>query len=751
MHDDLLVVEPQSPPARNLQLALVELLQVARTRLGVFLGSSIGLFLAVTISALVTPPLFTGTARVMVDMRQNNTLSTQNVQQVLSGLPTDQASILDQVQILKSRQLAGRVVDRLRLDLDPEFAASLVHHTSLLGYLNPLHYLRPSVIDRLSPDERKELLRDKTIDRFENDLSVAQVQLSTAIEINFQCLDPAKAARIANAIADAYVEDQLNAKLEATQRATQWISSRLGKLAQDARIAEAALENYKTSHHLTDVASGSGSISVLDQQIAAATAQLMQAKVDRAQSEATLSRVRSLVNSGHAADVSQVVSSPLITQLRQQQAELVQKQALMASRYGPQHPKMLDLIAEQRDLQTKIEEEIQHVVGTAANDVAVASSRAGALESNLRQLEGQSSVQGQARVEQRELEANASSSRAIYDSFVSRIKQTEQEQTLQIPDARIISRSPTPTAQSFPPLFLIFVGSIPASIFFGFLVVVMLERLDHGFRTVARVEEVLGLPVLATLPDTVGRRLIGASRAHEEVVAADEMVERPLGTFAESVRGLQMGLTLSNVDCAPKVVLVTSAVPSEGKTTTALSLARHVAQSGQKVILVDGDLRRPGIREMTGIGPSERDLVDVLQGACPLESAIVGEPRSPLALLPAAKSVSNAPDLVESQAMRRLVKQLSETYDLVVIDSAPILPVNDTRILSRLADAVLFVIRWENTPRNAALDAVKSLRSVHAPLAGVVLSLADTKRFHYYSFGYAGYHYSSAYTKYYEN
>ena len=751
LHDDLLTVEPASgsPDKETLPLAVIDLLQATRSRLGVFIRASAGLFLAILIVAALTTPMYTGTSRVMVDTRQNNPLSTQNVQQVLSGLPNDQATILDQVQILQSRQLAARVVDKLRLDLDPEFAGSLPK-TSLLGYLNPLHYLRPQVADQLSSEERKELLRDKTIDAFESRLSVGQTGLSTAIGIDFESREAAKAARVANAIADAYVEDQLNAKLEATQRATQWISSRLGKLAQDARLAEAALEKYKADHHITDVAAQSGTtVSVLDQQVATATTQLMQAQVDRAQAEATLGRVRSLVNSGHAADVSQVVSSPLITQLRQQQAELVQKQAEMASRYGPNHPKMLDLIAEQRDLQTKIDEEIQHVVGTAANDVAVASARAAALEGSLKHLEGQSTVQGQARVEERELEANATSSRALYDSFVSRIKQTEQEQTLQIPDARVISRSAIPTSPSFPPLTLVFLTAIPVSLLFGVLVVMALERLDHGFRTTARVEEALGLPVLATLPDMTGSS-VGGSRERNEIAVADEIIDRPTGTYAEAVRGLQMGLRLSNVDRAPRIVVVTSAVPAEGKTTTALSLARHAALGGKRVILVDGDLRRPSIRKMTDLAETQFDLIDLLQGLCSLDNVLVNDPMSSLALLPAARGVRNAPDLLESNAMRHLLNSLAETYDMVVVDSAPILPVNDTKILTQLADATLFVVRWEKTPRGAAQDAVKALRSAHAQLAGAVLSMTDPKRFHYYAFGYAGYSYASAYAKYYE-
>ena len=166
------------------------------------------------------------------------------------------------------------------------------------------------------------------------------------------------------------------------------------------------------------------------------------------------------------------------------------------------------------------------------------------------------------------------------------------------------------------------------------------------------------------------------------------------------------------------------------------------------MVLVDGDLRRPNVKRTASLGDHPHDLIDVLKGDVPLDMAIMKDPRTPLMVLPAAKHVKNAPDLIESQAMAKVISVLRGTFDLVIIDSAPILPVTDTRILTRLADAVLFVIRWELTPRDAAADAIKSLRDVHAPIAGLALTRADSKRFHYYSFGYSGYYYS--YAKYYE-
>ncbi len=607
------------------------------------------IFLTVMLIAIATPPLYTGAATVMLDTRQNTTV---DVQQVLSRSDSGPGHNPQSGTVLTSREFAGRVADKLHLDQDSEFISPTrwrrrrddrsPQSASLYQWLGA---------SRLTADQRKEIVRKSGSTNSKAAFRCLRFGCRQALQIEFQSKNPVKAWVIANEISEAYVEDQIEreARGDAEPRHAGFLP-RLGRLAQDARIAEAALEEYKAANHLTDVATqnGTGTISVLDQQIGAATTQLMQAQMDRAQAEATLSRVRSLVASGHAADVSTVVNSPLISTLREQEATLVQQQAQMASRYGPEHPKMLDLLAEKRDLESKINEEIQHVVGTAANDVAVAAAREGALEGSLKQFESMSNVQGVARVKERELEATATSTRALYDSFIARVKQTEQEETLQLPDARVISRADIPTHASYPPMLLVFSAAVPLSLIFGFIVVFMLEGLDNGFRTASRVEAILGLPVLSTLPEgsTVrGKRTAGGDKdQQDERRVVDEIVDRPLSSFAEAVRGLQMGLSLYNVDHAPKVIIVTSAVPSEGKTTTALSLARHMALTGQKVILVDGDLRRPTVRNIPGAKLDGFDIVDVLQGGCTLDKAISQDPRTPLAILPALKHVKNAPD-----------------------------------------------------------------------------------------------------------
>jgi capsular exopolysaccharide synthesis family protein len=731
---------------RDATSPIMEIWQVARLRARVILGAAAAVFVLIALIDLAITPLYKGTAVVMLDERQNNVV---NVQAVLSGLPTDQASILNQIQILQSHELAWRVITKLGLDHDPEFNGSLrTSWVDYLSWLNPLSWIPSRGL--LSPQEKQRKLRDAIIRAFEKRLDVSQLQLSTALEIDFESEAPYKAAYITDAIADAYVEDQLNAKFEATVKATQFLGSRLGQLADEARKAQDAVERYKTANHITEVVGpqGSGVISVLDQQIGALNTQLVQAHTETALAEATLGRVRSLVSSGHANEVSQVTSSVMIGNLIQQQAALIQKQAEMSTRYGPKDPKMMDLMAEKRDLDAKISEEIGHVVGTAENDVAVSRAREATLQASLNELESQAGVQGTARVKLRQLEANAVSSQALYDTFVARSKQTQQEEGMQVPDARIISRSAIPVRSSFPNNMLVFSVAVVAALLAGFVVAFVLERLDHGFRTTLRAEQVLGYPVLSTLPDVTSSGQIGSGE-NAENNAADLVIDKPLSAYSEAVRGLQLGIALSNVDSTPKVVLVTSALPSEGKTTTALSLARHVAQTGLKVVLVDGDLRRPNVKRAARLEDHPHDLVDVLKGTAQLDQALIKDPRSSVMILPAAQHVKNAPDLIESQAMTRMITTLRSSFDLVIMDTAPILPVTDTKILSRLSDAVLFVVRWEKTPRDAAADAVKSLRDVHAPIAGVALTRADSKRFHYYSFGYGGYQYAS-YAKYYE-
>lgn len=713
---------------------LTGLLRMVIVRQRLIAGTAIAVFALTLIVVFNMTPLYDAKALVLLDQRQNKVV---DVDAVLSGLATDPTSIENQLQILRSRNLMSHVIDKLHLDQEVSTITAPGALTDFLSSLNPANWFGgPAVVK--TPDQLKEERRERIINGLLAAETVTVLGRSSAIQITFRSSNPQKAADTANAIADAYVEDQLNAKFEATQKTSQWLADRLQQLSAQMQAVDAAVQEYKAEHNITETANGG---SVLDLQLAQLNAQLVDAKSNLAEAQAKYAQVRQLQASGRAEDLSQVFQAGMIEQLRTQQAELLRQKAQFLTIYGPRHPKMLDIESQLRDIDSKIDDEVKRVVATVANDVAVASAHVGSLQGSLAHIEAQSTDQSKAEVKLTELQARSTSAHQLYEAFLGKFKETQGQEGIQTPDSRIISKAIVPHEPAVPDQTRDLELAAAGGMLLGFLIALVAERLDGGVRTVSQVERLIGVPVLATLPE-----LVGVARAHQQ--AADRVIEKPLSSFAEAVRGLQMGLALSNVDQRPKIILVTSSVPDEGKTTVALSLARIAARPDQKVLLIDCDLRRPSIAKALGIANESNPLVEVLSEGVAVEDRLVSDPRSPVRCLLASHIKGNPPDLLASAAMERLLTGLKANYDLIIIDSAPLLPVNDTKILARLVDTVAFVVRWEKTPREAVSNAARMLNDIGAPLAGVVMTRADSKRYRYYSYGYQNYYH---YNKYYND
>jgi len=734
------------PPSLETLFDLRNALRLLRMRWHIVFGATLLVVALTALSVYRLTPLYTAHALVMLDAHQNQMVTSTALASREQDYFYEPSLIENQVQILASRVLAARVIDKLELDKDlkfnppppvekPDAEAGTAGLLGLLKQIDPRKWLEQPQVSILTDQEKAVDRREALVDRVLGSLNAKSRGRSTAIEISYVDPDPARAAQIANAIADAYVEDQLNAKYDASQKATQWLSDRIQTLADQVRNADVAVQQYKAENNLTDT---NGS-SVADQQLSALNGQLIVARSDLAEQEAKYSQVSALQKAGRSEDISQVVTSPLVAALRAQETELLKREADFSSRYGPRHPRMLDLASEKRNLLSKIDEEVKRVIETVANDVAIARARVTSLEASLQQATGRSTGDNRARIKLRALEANATSSHALHDAFVGRFKESEGQQGIQMPDSRIISHAILPTGPSSPNKTLALELAFAGGIFLGFLLALLVERLDSGFRTASQVEKTLGLPVLGTIPEiTWGRKTPEA--------ATDRVIDKPMSSFAEAIRGLQMSLFLSNVDKPPKVILLTSAVPGEGKTTVAVSIARLAARNGKRAVVIDCDLRRPATGKALGVTKFDFGMVEVLTGEKSLEQCLQKDPRSTLQVLPVKLKSGNPPDLLGSQAMEKLIATLRANYDLVILDSAPLLPVHDTRILARLVDATVFVVRWEKTPRDAARNAARILADIHAPLAGVILTRANTKRFQYYSYGYQSYY---SYNKYY--
>lgn len=683
-------------PGEQQPFDVAAVLRILNARKAIVAGTVGGVLALAMASFLFITQTYSATAVMMLDQRKN---SVADVNAVLSGIPADAVSLQNQIQVLTSRQLAARVVDKLKLDRDPEFNTEIA--SGFWGIFSSAGAIE------LRRDEKG---REVAINRLLKRLSVQQVGVSTSMTVSVASVDAVKSARLTNAVADAYVEDQIDTKFDATLKATEWLSNRARLMAAQVQADEAAVQQYKAEHGIVDTATGG---SIVDQQTVSVSAQLITARADLAQKEAIYDRVLQLQRTGRAVEATQVVASPLIALLRNQDAELQRQEAELSSRYLPNHPRLIDIQSQRQDTKRKIAAEIARSIDGLSNDVAVARANVRSLQDSLAQVQSKFENQNSASVKLKALESIASSSRSIYEGILSRLKEVQGQEGIATADSRIISRATVPTTAS--PRFVTVIGiAIPASFVIAFLFVFMAEAVDPSLRTTEHVDRFLGLPVLATVPELDPR-----ISSHDP---ADTVINQPSSSFAESIRGLYLGLSLENAKDAPKVLLVTSAVPGEGKTVIAVSLARLAARNGRRTIIVDADFRRPSVARTMKIPASTGGVLDVLDGRSVLENCIAIDKQSRAFVLPGASKPGNPSDLMATDALQNLIASLRGKYDLVVIDSAPLLPVNDTLLLSRFSDAALFVTQTGKTSRDAVAAALRLLNSTSVSVAGVVLT-----------------------------
>jgi uncharacterized protein involved in exopolysaccharide biosynthesis len=573
---------------------------------------------------LVLPTLYTASAVVMLDPRKNTVVG---LSAVLSEQPTDPASVQNQIQILTSRDLAGEVIQRLDLTSDPEFnialAPSSLEMSQWLG------------------GQSAESQYTSIIDGFLKHLSVDALGLSTAISVKFTSRDPAKAARIANAVVDAYIQSQVQVNAEAGHRTTAWLVQRIRELASQVQIAEANVERYKAENAINDTADGTG--SVVEQQMAAISTQLVQARADLAAKQANYDRITTLLKSGDASDISQVVSSPLIIQLRTQQSDAIRDEAQLASRYGLKHPKRVAAESQLHDLQIKIDQEVSRIAGSVANDVAVAKAQVGSLQTSLAAAEAQDNDQNLARVQLKALESDAASTRTMYESFVSRLRETQGQDAVQVSDARIISHASVPTSPSFPKRSIIFAASIPVGILLGLLSALAAERIQPSQVRSGAVPQ-FRVPVLAE-----------ARRG-----AAPRAADDPASDLAKAMRALA-----GEISHGPRAIALTSLDPRDGQSNVAVGLSRAFSQAGRRVVLIDA---HPPLTFWTlGLSPPAVGAAEVLDGRLPLARVLTRDLRSNVLLLSAS-----AGRAWQSPRMQQLIGSLLRSADVVVIDAPPI-------------------------------------------------------------------------------
>jgi capsular exopolysaccharide synthesis family protein len=723
----------------------------------------------VALTEQLITPRYTATSLVMMQPRPTRVI---DLEAVVSDLAPDESSVETQIRVLTSRELAEQVAQELGLFSDPEFNPALkeqVDRSAVLASWFPdaaheagalatrlgewLDHYRPTTVgvaDEAQPetdgpppsegsgDSPASSPHEAVVANFLKKLDVSRGGRSFAISVDFTSTDPAKAARIANAVARAYVDRQLAGKETATSEATQWLTERVEQLRDRVLTSERAVEEYRAANQLLD---GSGT-GLNEQQLASLTARLIDVRAERDEKEAQLAQVREVIESGAGYDaLAEVMSSPVILMLREQETTLLRQRAQLSREYGERHPMMLQLEAERQDLAAKIEREGRNVIQSLESEVRVAARREEALEQSLLEAKGQSSVISRARIQLSELEREAAANRSIYETFLARLAETREQQDLLQADARVISTAFVPAEPSFPKPRLMLVSGFLMSLTTGLLLAFLTEHLDRGLHAGRHLEQRLGVSNLGLVPTV--RRLRRRQRHHQY------LLEEPLSEYAEAIRSVRKSLQLLNIDQPPKVVMVTSTLPGEGKTTLATSLAASMASSSFNTMLVDLDLRHPSVaRELTQ--PVSHDLLDFMTGRASLDEVIHSDPSvEGLAYIPIKQLTRSPLNLLESEKMSWLIAQLRTRYDYVVLDTPPTLGITDARATARLADAVLFVVRWRRTKAEPALRGLELLMESHARVAGAVMTQVNLRKLAKLAYGDPGEYYK-AYKAYYQ-
>jgi len=667
--------------------------------------------------------------------------------------------VLAEMEVLKSRGLARKVVERLTLQNYEEFNPRLrVPEESLFDftkYLDPRRWIpqewkerikealgRETRVDPVEPPTEQDLVEQSlaaATNILLGKLNVQEIEFAGVVTISISSWDRNLAARIANEYPEAYIVDQLESRLEATEKANAWLSEQLQELETKVRESERAVEIFREERGLSEVAGG----GLLDRQLSELNSQLIVARAELAETEARLEQIRLLNvgNSNRLATMTEVLSSPMIQQLRSQELEVLARQSELSLEFGPRHPRMLQVQAELGEIRERIDLEVSNLIVGLENEADFARARIEKLEAGLRDVQGEFSEISQDAVQLRALEREASANRALFETFLARFKETSTTQGMETSDARVLSAAEVPGGPSYPNrrqklLTITLMG------FFGACgLVLALNLLNPGLRSPEQVQQALGEYVLGVVPSVPGKTAI-----------YDTVLDKPQSRVVEAINSLKFSLALSDPDIQVKAVQVTSSLPEEGKTSLAIALGRVEAASGKKVILIDGDLRRSSIFKKLGLKPGHKGLSDlVVAGEVELADYIMRDEKGGMDFMPIGTAeYANAGDIFSSHRMEHILEQLKARYGLVIIDAPPVMAVTDARIIGRLVDKTLFVLRWDKTPRKVARAALEQLQRFGTDVAGIVLQQVDLDRYGRFSHGDSGYYYHyGRYGKYY--
>ncbi len=711
-----------------------------RSRL-LIVGVTLLMIIAMLVALNMMTPQYTATAKVMIDPRRTRLFDTR---EVLTSLPPQLVTVMSEVEVVRSRNVASRVADKLDAWNDPFFNPALRPRQT--SWISELRAKIDELVDfdaifGTTKDTKKEVVEDTAdkvmqgvLNSVSGPLAVVPVQQSLVMQISFTSADPRRSTLVANTFAEQYVLDQLENKFEATRQAATWLTSRLDNLRNAVISSERAVAEYKAQNNLLDTRGSQPT----QQQLTELNSQLILAQAKRAELEARIARIEAEVNSdGSGGSLDQLVDSPLVQRLKEQETLLDREISDLATKYRDKHPRMVKAMAEKEELHRRLVSEVGKLTQGLRSELQITRGRESGLREQIRKIESTIRTQGQAGIKLNQLERELTSNRQIYEAFLQRSKETSEQEQAQQPEARIISRASLPGAPSSPKRGLFLAAATMLGVILGATLALLIDALRNTFVNREQLENFAGLPSLGAIPLAPSGKQV-----------SEYLLKKPHSAFAESLRSIWVALKHSGRQQIPRVVVVTSSLPGEGKSVTALSMARAIALLGNRVALVDCDLRRSSLAEKADL-KVEAHLGQVLTGTKTASEIVVHDKVQNLDIYLGQTLALPPLELLTSEAMHGFINELRSKYDLVILDCPPVLPVSDAHVLSRLADGVVFLVRWNQTPKDAVKSGLRTLDEIGANVVGLVLTQVNARKQARYGYGdTAGYqkYYKSYYT-----
>ncbi|MEA1652690.1 polysaccharide biosynthesis tyrosine autokinase [Nitrospirillum sp. BR 11164] len=723
------------PPPQQQQRDVLDTYRKIWAHRRLVLACTVGTALLAGIVGWSMPSRYTSESRVLVGVPQP---SLEGIGPTMASMTFNAERVQSEGLVAQSRELAQKVVDRLHLNDDPEFnpdAKTAAPQIPAWARLLPTSVAEWLTKPKAKPPETPEqqartaaMINNRTVDILLSKLDIATVGRSDVLKISATTRDPETASLVANAVADAYLAEQRDVKVGTASRVEEYMESRIADLRKQVDDSERAIEDYRKQYGLYDQQNGTG---IMGQRLTELNTQLITAQTAKADAEAHLNDAQNLMRQGITGDsVPEVLNNPLIQSLKQQQAAAEQRLAQLSATYGDKHPQVTDAKAQIADAQRKIKAEMQGIINGLQNVARTANARYQAVLRDFNEAKGSLGSDNQNAIHLEAMERDAAVNRHLLETMLTEEKRLIGRQQLEAPDARVISRATPPVSASYPPKALILLLGTLVGAVAGMLIALLMEEADQTFRQSSQIESATGIPVVALVPEVKGKS------------PTAQVLREPVSPFAETLRKIHIALELSEMEYSPRTVLLSSAAPGEGKSVIIAALGRLLASHGRRILIVDCDWRSPSQHKLFNVS-NKHGLASLLtDDSVVLDDCIHHDTLSGLELITAGHWTSKDTRMLTSDRMRVLLQTFAKNYDLVLIDTAPVLVGAEVLAMSRMVDKVLFTVRWDHTRRNAALQALRQLVEVQCDLTGVIMSRVDPRRYRQYGYGPLNYDYA---------